>query len=67
MAVPTLLQTDGGAAMFRRSTSGCGIFGAARPAWETTERKDAVSEALHKRAAETVLHRKAAPSMYEYV
>ncbi len=29
---------------------------------QTTERKDAVSNALHKRAAETVRHRKAAPA-----
>ncbi len=43
---------------------------------ETSERKDAVSNAQHKRAAETVRHRRAAPacfkvvlydSMYEYV
>ncbi len=29
---------------------------------ETSERKDAVSNALHKRAAEIVCHRKAAPA-----
>jgi hypothetical protein len=29
---------------------------------ETTERKDAVSNALHKRAAATVLHRRANPA-----
>ncbi len=29
---------------------------------ETSERKDAVGNALHKRAAETVRHRKAAPA-----
>ncbi len=32
---------------------------------ETTERKDAVSNALHKHAAETVRHRKANPAWFE--
>ncbi len=32
---------------------------------ETAERKDAVSNALHKRAAATVRHRKANPALFE--
>ncbi len=52
MAVPTRLQRmDGGAAMSMRSTNGCGLGGLTIE--ETSERKDAVSNALHKRAADS--------------
>jgi hypothetical protein len=56
--------------MSTRSTSGCGRLGRSKPRLggltieQTTERKDAASDALHKRAAETVCHGhcKAAPA-----